>query len=171
MKSSKSSLFLMELILSILFFALASTACVQLFVKAHLLGIETEEENHALLLCQNLSEIYLGTISEDNAAVPELLQDQMLVLLKEDETLAGVQASPGNAEGLSEEDGFTLLLGYDSEWQSCDVDQSCYQVIFNYEGYDTEKDVYTASVTACRNDEDKEIYHLDVSKHIPREMK
>ena len=123
----------MELILSILFFALASTACVQLFVKAHLLGIETEEENHALLLCQNLSEIYLGTISENNAADPELLKDQMLVLLKEDETLAGVQASPGGAEGLSEKDDFTLLLGYDSEWHSCDIDQSCYQVIFNYE--------------------------------------
>ncbi|MGN0279708.1 MAG: hypothetical protein ACI4C4_10190 [Lachnospiraceae bacterium] len=171
MKSSKSSLFLMELILSILFFALASTACVQLFVKAHLLGIETEEENHALLLCQNLSEIYLGTISEDNAADPELLQENMLLLMKGDESLAGVQSSPGSTEDLSAEDGFTLLLCYDSEWQHCNIEQSCYQVIFNYEGYDTDKDVYAACVTACRNDEEKEIYHLDVSKHIPREMK
>lgn len=171
MKSSKSSLFLMELILSILFFALASTACVQLFVKAHLLGIETEEENHALLLCQNMSEIYLGLISEHNAADPELLQDQMLLLMKEDESLSGVQTSSGSKEDLSEGDGFTLLLGYDSEWQSCDVDRGCYQIVFNYEGYDADKDVYTACVTACRSDEENEIYHLDVSKHIPRKMK
>ena len=42
-KSSRSALFLMELIFSILFFALASAVCVQLFVKAHLLSVSTQE--------------------------------------------------------------------------------------------------------------------------------
>lgn len=52
-KSSRSALFLMELIFSILFFALASAVCVQLFVKAHLLSVSTQELNHALTSAQS----------------------------------------------------------------------------------------------------------------------
>lgn len=58
MKSSKSSLFLMELIISILFFSLASAACIQLFVKAHLLDVRTKEQNQAVIWSQNLSSLW-----------------------------------------------------------------------------------------------------------------
>ena len=64
MKSSKSSLFLMELIIAILFFSLASAVCIQLFVKSHTLGKTTTDENKSLLMCQNFSEIFLGIIPE-----------------------------------------------------------------------------------------------------------
>lgn len=60
MRHSKSSLFLMELIIAILFFALASTVCIQLFAKAHLLSKQTVEENHALVYAQNLAEQFLA---------------------------------------------------------------------------------------------------------------
>lgn len=57
---SKSSLFLMELILAILFFSLAGAVCVQLFAKAHLSGEETVTQTHAVLWSQNLSEAFLA---------------------------------------------------------------------------------------------------------------
>lgn len=44
MKKSRSSLFLIELTISILFFALASAACIQLFVKAHLLDTKRRRQ-------------------------------------------------------------------------------------------------------------------------------
>lgn len=51
-----SSLFLMELMLAILFFSIASAVCVQIFVKSHLLSKESEALSHAVNACANLAE-------------------------------------------------------------------------------------------------------------------
>lgn len=59
-KASKSGLFLMELILSILFFSLSSAICVQLFVKSHLISQKSVSLNHAIELCQNVAEAFYG---------------------------------------------------------------------------------------------------------------
>ena len=53
-KSSKSSLFLMELIIAILFFAIASGMCMQIFVKAHLLTKQTDHEQNALVVSDSI---------------------------------------------------------------------------------------------------------------------
>lgn len=60
-KSSKSGLFLMELILSILFFSLSSAVCVQLFVKSHLISQQSVDLNSAVEWCQNIAEAFYGT--------------------------------------------------------------------------------------------------------------
>ena len=56
--SGRSGLFLLELIISILFFSLSSAVCIRLFVTAH----TTDRENYALSesvkLCTNYAEIY-----------------------------------------------------------------------------------------------------------------
>ncbi|MEG1152212.1 MAG: hypothetical protein RSD67_05010 [Oscillospiraceae bacterium] len=78
-QSSKSTLFLMELVLAIMFFAISSAFCVQIFVKAHLLTTQSRDMNMAINLVQNISaclkndngstqylESYLGTeINQD----------------------------------------------------------------------------------------------------------
>lgn len=51
-----SSLFLMELMLAILFFSIASAVCVQIFVKSHLLSEESKALNRAVNACANLAE-------------------------------------------------------------------------------------------------------------------
>lgn len=48
-RTSKSSLFLMELIIAILFFAIASGMCMQIFVKAHLITKQTNREQNAVV--------------------------------------------------------------------------------------------------------------------------
>jgi hypothetical protein len=60
MNSSKSSLFLMEILLTILFFSIAGAVCLQLYVKAHLVDENTTEINHADEWAQNLAETYYG---------------------------------------------------------------------------------------------------------------
>ena len=47
MQKSKSALFLMELIIVILFFALTSAVCMRVFIKAHDVAHETESANYA----------------------------------------------------------------------------------------------------------------------------
>lgn len=56
--TSKSSLFLMELIISIFFFSLAGGICIQLFVHSHLTSRDSINLNHGILWSQNLAEAF-----------------------------------------------------------------------------------------------------------------
>ena len=58
--TSKSGLFLMELIMSIMFFSLASAVCVELFVRSHTLSKSSVELNHAVVECDSVAEFIQG---------------------------------------------------------------------------------------------------------------
>lgn len=58
MRNSRASLFLMELMISILFFSLSSAVCIQLFVKAHTINQATEDKSNAILIAQDISEYF-----------------------------------------------------------------------------------------------------------------
>lgn len=60
-QKSKTSLVLMELIITILFFSLASAVCTQLFVRAHLITKNTRKLNEAINVTQSISEVMKGT--------------------------------------------------------------------------------------------------------------
>ena len=59
-ENSRTSLFLMELIICIMFFALASAVCLRLFSSAHLLAERDSNLNNALIWSQDLSESFYG---------------------------------------------------------------------------------------------------------------
>lgn len=56
-RARASSLFLMELIIAILFFSVASAVCVRFFVKSHLLSSNSNALNHAVNECAGAAEI------------------------------------------------------------------------------------------------------------------
>ncbi len=58
MRNSRASLFLMELMISILFFAISGAVCIQLFVKAHTINELTEDKSKATLIAQDICEYY-----------------------------------------------------------------------------------------------------------------
>lgn len=58
MKKSKSSLFLMELIIVIFFFTLTSAVCLQVFVEAHFVAEKTKGMNQAILWADNAAECF-----------------------------------------------------------------------------------------------------------------
>ncbi len=55
---SKSSLFLIELIIAILFFSLSSVVCVNMFLSAHVLAEESAQRSGAVTAAQTAAEIY-----------------------------------------------------------------------------------------------------------------
>ena len=72
--SSRSGLFLLELIISILFFSVASAICIQLFVKAHLMDKDNQNLTTAVKLSENFAEIYTavdGDVAALSAFFPE----------------------------------------------------------------------------------------------------
>lgn len=58
--TSKSALFLMELIIAILFFSVASAVCIRLFVHSHFISEKTININHSVLISQNISECFIN---------------------------------------------------------------------------------------------------------------
>lgn len=67
MKHSKTSLFLMELIISIMFFAIASAVCIQLFVKSYQISTSSVELSHAVQWAENTAEVYYSCNGDLNA--------------------------------------------------------------------------------------------------------
>lgn len=57
-QQSKSSLFLIELIIAILFFSTCSAVCVQLFAKSHTTSLESQYRGNAVLEAETLLETY-----------------------------------------------------------------------------------------------------------------
>lgn len=90
---SGSSLFLMELILAILFFSVASAVCVQLFARAHTASEQSAALNRSVLAAESAAEAFKGAADIDEAV-----------------RLMGVCA--GDAPGV-------LTAWYDRAWNPC----------------------------------------------------
>lgn len=92
--SHKSSLFLLELILAILFFSIASTVCVQLFVQSHILSKQAEILSIAVNECSDAAEIVLSADTDAEvlerlyAVYPNAEKSNYQMLIPYDDTYA-----------------------------------------------------------------------------------
>lgn len=151
MKSSKSSLFLIELIISILFFSLASAACIQLFVKAHLLDKKTRETNQIVMWTQNLSELWYAADGDFSTLYERLCTDY------------GVTDS----SIILENDENKLFLYFDNQWALCDTgnqENITYQIIFSLNDLSDSPHMRTAEIYFYTLDGDN-IYSRFLSQH------
>lgn len=85
--SSRSGLFLMELILSIFIFSVASAICIQLFIGSHTLSKKSITLNNAVTWCQNVAECFYATDGDLNEMVNLLNLDKNITSLANDEQL------------------------------------------------------------------------------------
>ncbi len=67
-RASVASLFLMELMAAILFFTLAASLCVTIFVRAHMQSSNAKALNHAVNICSDSAEL-IRTSSSKQAAL------------------------------------------------------------------------------------------------------
>lgn len=150
MHSSKNSLFLMELILSILFFALTAAVCLQLFVKAHVLSQDAIHLNHAVTEAQNFAEVFLagdGSLKR----FPDYFIDQ----------LTPVSCSYDDSGTLC---SFTLF--YDKDWNPSGLSDHTYQITIAY----TQKDQPAMRDAAITVSDTEDFYRIPLQKYIPREV-
>lgn len=65
--SKSPSVFLIELMISILFLSLCSAVCVRLFVQARQLSRQSSRQTQAVTVCQNLAEIFEAAAEQATA--------------------------------------------------------------------------------------------------------
>ncbi len=136
---SKTALFLMELIITILLFSVCSAVCVQLFVRSYTLSKQTKELNHAVIWAQGYAELLRGG----------------------DGSLEFISSHYPSAVVV--DDTFFEVF-YDSDFQPCEYADACYvsDITMNCENMIVNMDIRISDVK-----NHSEIYTLTASKFLP----
>lgn len=150
-RAKSSNLFLLELILAILFFSLASAVCVQFFVKSHILSRDAQRLNHAVNACSGIAEIVNTSDGTEDAV----------------DVITGIY--PGSSVTASEENGDTpsvsVRIFYDDDFIPCAQTDGSYvlQVVLWEQG-----EMLTAGMTIGEESNEEPIYELTVKHYLQR---
>lgn len=137
---SKTSLFLMELIITILLFAACGAICMKLFVTSHIITRETVELNEAVSVAQGFAEVMRGT-DGDISSVMEHYPSAVY-----------------GGEGFFE-------VFYDEDFEVCEYDRASYvgDVTMSPNGA-----IQNMEVRIVRLSDYKDIYTLNATKYMNR---
>ena len=137
--SSRSGLFLMEIILAILAFSVVSAICLQLFVKAHNLGQDTKDLDMAVREASSIASI----INQSESPM------EVLKTLYPDSKI--------------DESSRSAILYYDHAYQPCSSDLSVYQIHISSSPIDGQTTAYIISVR--KDNDSSKIYTLEVTAY------
>lgn len=136
---SKSSLFLMELIINLLFLCLLLTVCMQFFVSSYMQKKDAARLTFAVSAVSSAAEIFKSihnvTIDKFAAYYPSSYQS-----------------------------GSTVTIFYDKEFVECALESAAYQMLADIQ--QTTSDC-SASFTFSRLSSAETIYSMNVNFHIP----
>lgn len=165
-RARSSSLFLMELILAILFFSVASAVCVEFFVKSHLLSRDSEALTNAVNECSGIAEIICTSDS-----LPEgvrLLQQQYIegeypdwLDLTDEDSMAYNDDSFHEAR---------ISLYYDQSFKACGNESAAYVLTVHL----TEKEqtiemvLEVNHISYAKEGSAEPVYQLETKHHIAR---
>jgi len=135
---SKTSLFLMELVIVIMFFSVCAALCMQMFVKAHMIGIQTKELNHAVAISQGFAEVMRGT----DGSLESILEYYPTAVT---------------------DNGTFFEVYYDRDFNTCDYSDAAYvgDVSVNPTGA-----IQNIEIRVVRLSDYKEIYTLNATKYM-----
>ena len=175
---SRSSLFLMEMILSILILALTCTACVRIFAAAKTQRQEARELNHTQELATCAGEALEGWDGElssfsqifetaANVSDSEISDSDGTISSDSDSSISSAtDASVGKTKNASKNsrisspvEFYLLNYYYDREWNSCDKTSAEYNMSIQLIVADYTK---TADLNFY-NSANKNLYHLSIS--------
>lgn len=138
---SRSGLFLLEMMISILFFSIAAAVCVQVFAKAHTMSREAQDLNMAVSCASSAAEglTHLTSMEAFGEAFPEA-----------QETADGV-----------------YCLYYDQDWMNCAAEQAYARMeILVTE----EEQMRYGTLNVWRAEETEPLYSLEVSRYLQEEV-
>ena len=144
MKHSRSSLFLMELIIAILFFSLASAVCIRLFVKSHIISESTVNQNNAITYAQNMAEVWLS-VEGDSAQLSEFFPEA---------SASHVYHSDAVPQNDTTSSCYQLI--FDTDWNACD-------------NIPTSGDYFVSSLCTMQDSDDMLHAYINVCEITPSE--
>ena len=122
-RASHGSLFLMELIFSILLFTIIATICIVGFVKSHTLSRDASLQTHYVTMASNVAEVIRsGESVEQTIKSFETYYPNAVILLGD-----GSQEVPLSKANMTESDLPAVLhIFYDEEFHPCAHEDAAY---------------------------------------------
>ena len=150
--NTRSSLFLMELIIAILFFSLASAICLRMFAKSQQLSTEASALNQAVNQTSSVAELIRYDIIHGSHSLATEYPD------------ADVTEDFGNS-----------TIYFNRNWNSCTKEHAEYKLIIQEQPASATLkkytlDMYNTARTISETDSGAVIYELPLSIHVAREV-
>lgn len=108
--NNRSGLFLLEIVIAILFFAIVSAVCLRAFAKSHTLSQQASDTNHAISNMENVAELLKSLDPED-------LKNHDKITT----TLQTVYPELSTQYRIWD-------IYFDSDWEACNIDDAVYQI-------------------------------------------
>lgn len=157
-----SSLFLLELTFSILFFSIASGICIQVFVRARTLSRDAQALHQAVTLCSNASELA--------DAAPDAASALASLAALYPEAVVTEAGSDSDTNTDSDADSYQLTLGFTSKLESCPLDTSdaAPAYLFRVSFYQVDNLLHCDAVMTKSGADDaaQEIYRLETVHYL-----
>lgn len=127
-RARSSGLFLMELIIAILFFSVASAVCLEFFVKSHLLSLDSDILTRSVNECSGAAEI-LCTAESPKSGISLLQQQYPNGKYPDSEELSALadslySASSDETAGTSSEESIQIF--FDDNFSQCRESSAAY---------------------------------------------
>lgn len=134
-----SSLFLLELVVAIFFFCLASAVCVRFFVKSHTISQDTHNLDMAVNEAASIAEIFRS----------------------EDDVISFLDTHFPDGSIAEDQKGFSLY--YNGTWDLSDKNSASYLLSLDM---NTKSDFCSAVITVSGLSSNQNIYTLEVGKYM-----
>ena len=108
--NNRSGLFLLEIVIAILFFAIVSAVCLRAFAKSHTLSQQASDTNHAISNMENVAELLKSVDPEDLKN-----HDKITTILQTVYPELSTQYRIWD-------------IYFDSDWEACNIDDAVYQI-------------------------------------------
>ncbi len=155
-RASKSSLFLIELIITIFFFSLAGVTCMRLFTYAHSVSGDSVNTTQAVRIAQNAAESFLAARG-DTGVFEELIG----MWLQKAEPAAG-EAAPGRYTALFD-DGWRCTALKKGEEKT--ASPANYTAELKLNNMDAPEGTAARMEIWVKVQDGQEIYHLQVEQY------
>ncbi|MDY3919316.1 MAG: hypothetical protein SOZ59_09995 [Candidatus Limivivens sp.] len=149
---SKSRLFLLELLLAILIFAVSGTVCIRIFAKAYTVSRDTKALNGAVNLAESAAAMLNAAEADRTAGFSD--GSACFYLLQE------------YSSGELSEEGF--LAWFDENFRCCDKETAVYQLSIDLPPASGGFLQNTIRITRIRDD--KTFYTLNHLHHVPNTL-
>ena len=152
--NTRSSLFLMELIIAILFFSLASAVCLHMFAKSHQLSTDASAGNQAVNQTVNVAELIRYDLQNDTRTLSDTYPEA--------DILYSVVSNAADVYNGS-------VIYFDKSWETCSADLAEYRLVIQAQDSSATLRKYVLSMYSLSDATDC-IYELPLSIHIAREV-
>lgn len=158
--NTRSSLFLMELIIAILFFSLASAVCLRMFAKSHQLSTDASTRNQAVNQTCNVAELIKYDLENNTHTLADNYPDADII-----------KSVKGNTVAANTEDMYNgSVIYFNKNWEACSAGQCVYKLTVQAQDSSNTLRKYTLTVSEADSDNSNCIYELPISIHIAREV-